>query len=242
MPYAIADVQHQLDVIQRIVPFATAINTDVLGDLNPKSFAATTIRTRRSNVHVPIANRLKPAHQAVDALTEKFQLQEDDAREVRAACVKLHAINPRGAWCVKPEAEEPVVIADGAGPHAFLLTAVARLRELLPDIESIACIKQTKGEPDGRLTRRVWVRLLASPEQEVAAIDTMMIGTHIRDALMPTQHQFAKANQLRIEAWADQLGVAAQDLPEILHWISLCAVVAQATQICLRQNIQARAA
>jgi len=187
---------------------------------------------------VEVTTQVATASKVVHRLAKTLNIDEDDAREFRAACVNLHKLNPRGAWCLIPDEETSMVIdensAGGEVLHDYLRVAVEGLREMLPRIETIRCDAYMAGSPDGRLKRKAWVRFMSSKDTEEAAINTSAIATHIKDAMIRGNHQFSHANHVRLQAWAKQLNAFEEDMPEILHLVSLCAVNVLATEIRLR--------
>jgi len=169
---------------------------------------------------------------------EGFDLVDDDARELRAACVGLNKLNPRGSWCLAPIAEPEFVIAEsavgGEEPHDYLKVAVEGLQDLMPTVSVVRTEAMMQSDPGGKIRRRTWVRFQNSTDHELAAIDTATMPTHIRDGIVNVPHPFILANQVRMQAWATQLGTPAQDMPELLHLVSLCVVNLQSTEIRLR--------
>jgi hypothetical protein len=195
---------------------------------------------KKAAAHLAMTNTVQAATRSVDRLIGHFQMKPVDAREVRAACAALHTLNPRGAWCMSPVPEAALVIEEthigGEALHDYLKVAMESLQDLLPTTRVIRTEAHLQGDPNGKVRRRAWVRFLSSPDTEAAALDTAVIATHIRDAIVPGEHRFNLANQVRLQAWATQLGAKPQDMPELLHFVSLCAVNLQSTEVRLRAN------
>ncbi|MHB8742687.1 MAG: hypothetical protein ACYC9L_06130 [Sulfuricaulis sp.] len=199
----------------------------------------TTVRARTFRLKVAVGDTAKVREEAMARIAKQLHIaNEDDARELRHACVSLHKINPRGGWCMQP-AREPILRADrdqmaGQRLHAYLKHALETLYDGLPTTAQIRVEVLTPGGGNPAHGHGAWIRFLSDPNTEIAAIDTASFATHIRAATVPVEQDFREANLLRLKVWARQLDAQEQEMPQILHALGLFATTVRVNHIVLR--------
>jgi hypothetical protein len=238
MCYAIASLQPHLAVIRRHIPNAGSVHTDLRGNLTDGAVNTTTVRTRNFHLNVQVSQEPRIMRETVTYLMRKLRLDnEDDARELRHACASLHKINPRAAWCLNP-VPEPVFeinntqVAEETA-HPYVERSIHFLRHHLPTTREIRTEVLTRGGGNPKYGPGTWVRFLSDDETEVAALDTASFATHIREVIVPGEHEYRAANLLRLKVWAEQLGTTIMHMPQLLHSLSLCVVALRANRLVL---------
>ncbi|MHB8447604.1 MAG: hypothetical protein ACYC9P_06730 [Rudaea sp.] len=201
----------------------------------------TTVRARTFRLKVAVGDTPKVREEATTRIAKQLHWGEerhDDARELRHACVSLHKINPRGAWCARPS-PEPFLQVDrhriaGKPLHPYIKNAFETLRDGLPttSLVRVETLPSRGGEPSHG--QGAWVRLFSDSKTEIAALDTAFFATHIRAAAVPIEQEFRDANLLRLMVWARQLDAQEQEMPQILHALGLFAVTLRVNHIVLR--------
>jgi len=171
---------------------------------------------------------------AISRLATFLGLSRSDAERAYRLLDALHALNPVGAWCLEPTPlESGVHLSDGSStPHRFLDEVIADLAELLPGVESIVPVSHVVKTSQGFTRRRVCLRFRADARHELAALDTAHFSVHLTSLLIG-EGEHTERNRQRAEVWAHQLGIDIEDMPSLLHDLSLVFVALPTTELKL---------
>ncbi|KZC41106.1 hypothetical protein RHOFW510R12_00580 [Rhodanobacter sp. FW510-R12] len=218
-----------LRVIHTNIPRLLSVTTDITGDITHRSQNTLVLQRTSGNktTRVDLTPHVLHEDRAIDRLAKETSLSPSVAKEVYWAGRELFKLNPRGSWCT---AQGAASRGDDVAPvgearesvHAMVADALDRLDELLPKVDTIYVDTGSKNGSDGRVRTWLWLRF-DRDGQEVAAINNAAIATHVADGLRPRPSEYLQANQLRLAAWAKQLGLAVDDAPEALHLASFVA-------------------
>lgn len=219
-----------LQVIQSSIPRLLSISTDVAGDITRRSQNVLVLQRTSGNktTRVDLTPHVMHEDRSIERLAKETSLPNAVAKDVYWAGRELFKLNPRGSWCAADGAastSDDVAPVGGAreAVHPMIADALDRLGELLPKVDVIYVDAGNKNGSDGRVRTWLWLRF-ERDGREVAAINNAAIATHVADGLRPRPGEYLQANQLRLAAWARQLGLDVDDAPEALHLASFAAV------------------
>ncbi|MEY2161604.1 MULTISPECIES: hypothetical protein [unclassified Rhodanobacter] len=233
-------IMAHLRVIQSSIPRLLSVSTDVAGDITNRSQNALVLQRTSGNktTRVDLTPHVLHEDRSIERLSRETSLPNSVAKDIYWAGRDLFKLNPRGSWCVAEGAASPSVDVAPVGDareavHPMIADALDRLGDLLPKVDVIYVDAGSKNGSDGRVRTWLWLRF-ERDGQEVAAINNAAIATHVADGLRPRPGEYLQANQLRLAAWARQLGVDVEDAPEALHLASFAAVQLGYDQVPLR--------
>lgn len=217
-------------VIHTAIPRLLSVSTDVAGDITNRSQNTLILQRSSGNrtTRVDLTPHILHEDRAIERLRKETSLPNEVAKDVYWAGRELFKLNPRGAWCAADGAESQSADVAPVGEarqvvHAMVEDALNRLDQLLPKVDVIYVDSGSKNGSDGRVRTWLWLRF-ERDGLEVAAINNAAIATHVADGVRPRPSEYLQANQLRLAAWARQLGLHVDDAPEALHLASFAAV------------------
>lgn len=215
-----------LRVIHTSIPRLLSVTTDITGDVTHRSQNTLVLQRTSGNktTRVDLTPHVLHEDRAIDRLAKETSLPPHVAKEIYWAGRELFKLNPRGSWCTADGAasscDDPAPVGEAREVlHPMVADALDRLEELLPNVDAIFVDTGSKNGSDGRVRTWLWLRF-EREGQELAAINNAAIATHVADGLRPRPGEYLQANQLRLAAWARQLGVPVEDAPEALHLAS----------------------
>lgn len=241
MAYKRSDILSHLAIIQHHIPQAMSVTTDVVGNIVTQSQNSLTIQrtTGAKNLRLDLTPHAMHEGRSIDRLVASTSLSKAAAEEIYWAGRELFKLNPRGSWCATntdAPAKDFATADTVPDLHHYVRECMARLGSMLPAADLMMVDTSTKQGPDGRARKRQWIRFTKGDQYELAAIDTASISAHVADGFVPRPSEFLQANQLRMAAWAKQLEVTTDDLPEILHLAGFAAVQLGFEEIALQRS------
>jgi hypothetical protein len=236
MTYATAHIENLFSQMRHLAPALSVVRTDYspardgFGDLREVTFDKA---PRRDTIRLTKSPTGRAG--AIARIATFFGLAADQALQLYELAEQLHATNPVGSWCLAPSALPQALRLglDKPNAHTYIDDVVADVSEVLPAIQSIQVVSSMQPLPQGHTRRRVFLRFRAEGRKEAAALDTAHFAAHL-DSLLVGANSHSDRNNQRAQAWADQLGIAFEDLPSLLHDLSLLCVSLPSTEIQLR--------
>jgi hypothetical protein len=240
MAYKRSDILSHLAIIQHHVPQAMSVTTDIVGNVVNQSQNSLTIQrtTGAKNLRLDLTPHAMHEGRTIERLVAATSLNKAAAEEIYWAGRELFKLNPRGSWCASTtdapakDFGTPESVTD---LHPYVRECLTRLSRMVPAADLMICDSSTKKGQDGRPRKRQWIRFTKGDQYELAAIDTASISAHVADGFVPRPSEFLQANQLRMAAWAKQLEVSLDDLPEILHVAGFAAVQLGFEEVALQR-------
>ena len=209
-------LKQHLRKIAAVAPDATILRTDFrVFDSAYQGTAHIEKANKRQRLALPPHLDGKPHHGTVACIRTFFGLPQREAEEIYAAICGVIQINPRGAWCLRPDSEPERTITDNRSCR-FVDDLVSSLAELLPTVSRIEADNWQQPSGRGHMQRRTFVRVLSLQGEEVAALDTAHFPKHIRSLVVEgEEHQ--SSNRIRSQAWALQMGADHDEMALILN-------------------------
>jgi len=242
MPYDHAITQKCLAAIKSISPEIELVRTEVfrLKGSQPQQQFTLVRANGRIELRMPEAGQLSDEDQ--QRLRAFLKIDSDQAASLVTRLTSLYALNHCGTWVVSP-APAPDLVIGGQSRSLFenedslLAKAHESLAGALPGVHEIRVESCVHLVSSGGMGRRPCVRVMATDELELAAIDATLFPVHLQALLLP--REFARAHhRYRVAAWASQLATGVDLMARVLGDLSLLAVSLPVTRIVLRPATQ----
>lgn len=245
MPYVHATVQKCLATIKSVSSEIELIRTEIFSakGSEPLQQFGLVCANRRLDFRVP--QSLQADEEDQQRLSGFLRTDSEQIALLVTQLSMLHELNCYGTWVVSPAATPSLVVGgetrnllDGG---ASLLTDVHQsLVDALPGVHEIRVEDCLKISSRGGMRRRPCIRVMATDDIELAAIDTTLFQVHLQALLLPKE--FSKPHhRFRVAAWATQLSVGADLMARILNDLGLLTLSLPVTRIVLRPVAQTRA-